>query len=428
MKITVIGAGSNSFGRGIVADLLSAAGHELGEVELCLVDTAPAALERMKALARRLNDEVGRGLRITGETDRRAALPGSDYVITAVSVRRMALWEQDFRVPAAHGVAHILGENGGPGAAFHALRSLHLMIPICADIEALCPHALLLNFTNPEARVLHAVSHLTGVRAIGLCHGVFTLELLAARLTGVPPEHLEVTSAGLNHAYCALSIKDRRDGTEHLSAVLRRVQEDEALEVPPLFREIARAFEVLSYPSDDHIGEYFAFGAEFHGGKWPYGIESRPVTGEAPTESLIDRYLRGEAPAERLLAPSGELAVPCIRALGQAEAVRLSAVNVLNHGGLISNLPRFAAVEVPAMVSRDGVQPLAVGPLPEAFAAALATQCHITALVTEAYHTRRRLPLLQALLLDPCLHSIRAARALMDDMLALQADYLPPLD
>ena len=66
------------------------------------------------------------------------------------------------------------GENGGPGAVLHTLRSLHLILPICRDIERLCPDALMLNFTNPEARVLHAILTLTAVRAAGICHGVFS--------------------------------------------------------------------------------------------------------------------------------------------------------------------------------------------------------------------------------------------------------------
>lgn len=85
-------------------------------------------------------------------------------------------------MPAAYGIKHVLGENGGPGAVFHTMRSLGLVVPICQDVERLCPDALVLNFTNPEARVLHAMLHLTRVKAVGLCHGVFWLEEYAAKL------------------------------------------------------------------------------------------------------------------------------------------------------------------------------------------------------------------------------------------------------
>jgi alpha-galactosidase len=425
MKIVVIGAGSNSFGRGVLADLLGEPARGLADLEVCLVDLNPQALDIMTRFAGLLKDHNGSTATITSTTDRTEALPGADFVITAVSIQRMALWEQDFRVPQAYGVKHVLGENGGPGALFHALRSFQLIIPICRDIERLCPDALLLNFTNPEARVLHTILHLTGVRAIGLCHGVFGLQRLAARLLEIPEEHIELTSAGLNHIFCALSIKDTCDGSEQMPRMLKMVQEDESVDVPPLYRELARIYDVLSYPSDDHIGEYFGFAEEFTGRKWHYGQESRPVTGEQPGESVIARVLRGEVPIAEVAAPSGEIAVSVIAALQREEPMRVAAVNLLNTGPLIDNLPESAAVEVPALVSRSGIEPLAVGPLPETFAAHLRLQCDIVATLTEAYRTREKRLLLRALLLDPCMQSIRNARALLDDMLALQAAYLP---
>ena len=84
--------------------------------------------------------------------DKSQALPGADYVVVAVARKRYPLWEQDFRVPFAYGLQHTYGENGGPGAAFHALRNFQIVIPICRDVEEICPNAWVLNFTNPEAR------------------------------------------------------------------------------------------------------------------------------------------------------------------------------------------------------------------------------------------------------------------------------------
>jgi alpha-galactosidase len=382
----------------------------------------------MLAFAQKLKEHTGSPLTLTATTDRTEALPGADYVVTSVARQRMPLWEQDYRVPRAHGVRHILGENGGPGAVFHALRSLDLIVPIARDVERLCPDALVLNFTNPEARVLHAILRLTKVRAVGLCHGVFSLERLVCDLTRIPAEHLVLTSAGMNHAYCALSIIDQRTGEERLPEVLKMVQEDESLAVPPLFREFARLFDVVTFPSDDHVGEYFSFGAEFHDGRWPYGQESRQVTDAAPGVNEVEAFLRGEVPVEQAGRPSGESAVSLICQLQEAEPARFSAVNVGNEGPLIDNLPEDAVVEVPAMVNRDGIKPIAVGPIPEVFAVALRTQCAIISTVTEAYRTRSRKLLLQALLLDPCVNGLAQAKNILDDMLRLQAEYLPSFE
>jgi alpha-galactosidase len=257
---------------------------------------------------------------------------------------------------------------------------------------------------------------------------VFSLERLVCDITGIPAEHLVLTSAGMNHAYCALSILDKRTGEERLPEVLKRVQEDESLTVPPLFREFARIFDVVTFPSDDHIGEYFSFGAEFHDSKWPYGQESRQVGSAPPPVNLVEAFLRGDLPIEQAMVPSGESAVGLIRALQEAKPARFSAVNVGNDGPLIDNLPEDAVVEVPAMVDGEGIKPIAVGPIPEVFAVALRTQCAIISTVTEAYRTRSKKLLLQALLLDPCVNGIGQARGILDDMLRLQAAYLPTFE
>jgi alpha-galactosidase len=98
---------------------------------------------------------------------------------------------------------------------------------------------------------------------------------------------------------------------------------------------------------------------------------------------------------------------------------------VLNSEGYIENLPREAVVEVPAYCDGTGIHPIAVGPLPEAPAAYMRTQISIQRLLTEAYRTRSKNLLLQALLLDPAVDSILEAEALLDEMLELQAAFLP---
>ncbi|MBM3189481.1 MAG: hypothetical protein FJZ90_12245, partial [Chloroflexi bacterium] len=278
MKIVLIGAGSRSFGRGQVVDILQAPEFRGQDVALSLVDADPAALDVMARFAERVKTHVQSDVHLEATTDRRAALPGADYVIIAVARQRMALWEQDFRVPLAHGFRHCLGENGGPGALFHALRSLELVLPICRDVEALCPDALVMNFTNPEARVLHAICHLTRVKAAGFCHGVFGALRAVERYLDRPAETLDVVSAGMNHFFCLLRVRDKETGEDLLPELHRCVLRDDSPQTPPLFRRMVELFGVFSYPSDDHIGEYLSFGSEFHGVKWPYGLESRPVS------------------------------------------------------------------------------------------------------------------------------------------------------
>ena len=428
-KIVLIGAGSADFGKGQIVDIFAAKELRGRGVELVLVDINERALTTMLALAKRIANHIGSDLALSAETDRREALRGADYVLAAVARKRNELWEQDFRVPMAYGVRHILGENGGPGALFHALRSFELVVPICRDIETICPKARFFNFTNPEARVLHAISHLTRVDATGFCHGYFSAEAVVCRYLGKEPAKLKIVSAGMNHFYTILEVTDRDTGENLTREVRARGLSDSS--APPLWKKMIEVFDMFSYPSDDHIGEYLAFGAEYSGGKWHYGRESRPIPLSGPeviphAKPPVEPYARGELPIDdAYVKPSDELTVPIICDIELGREMFRPAVNVQNTEGYIDNLPRHAIVEVPAMVDGGGIHPVHVGSIPEPMAAIIRTHFAIHDLLTEAYRTGTKKPLLQALLLDPCVPGLRAAEALLDEMLMLQRDYLP---
>jgi len=442
MKIVLIGAGSFSFGRGQIVDILTCRELQDKGVTLSLVDTNAEALELMVRLAERMREHYSANITIESSTDRCQALPNADYVLIAVAAKRMPLWEQDFRVPLSYGFRHCLGENGGPGALFHALRSFKLIMPICQDVERLCPNALLMNFTNPEARVLNAIQTLTKVRAIGLCHGVLEgLDFITHYLKR-PIEELDVAAAGMNHLYTLLHVRDKKTGQDLKGELFEKILDDDSGHAPPLFKKLIEIFGVMSYPSDDHIGEYFSFGTEYHGTKWPYGRECRKVLRETKslvyqdgtfneeirenTHFLLKQYVSGKRPLDNdILAPSDEIATEVIVNIELGHEFFIPSVNTMNTPHYISNLPKDGIVEVPAKVDATGVHPQSVGEIPEPLAAVIRTHFAIHKLLVEAYRTKSKKLLLQALLLDPVVNSVTAAEHLLDDMLDLQADFLP---
>jgi alpha-galactosidase len=428
MKIVLIGAGSRSFGLGQVVDVMWSRELRGRGVTFTLVDENAEALDQMTRVARRVKKLAKTDIKIESTTDRRTALPGANYVVIAVARKRFDLWEQDFRVPLAYGFNHVLGENGGPGAVFHALRSFGLIIPICRDVEKLCPDALVLNFTNPEARVLHAICHLTRVKAIGICHGVFGALDRVSKYVGKPEKDLDIISAGMNHFYCILRVKDRKTGKNLLPMVLKKAANDMSHGNSPIFRKFAQIFDVFTFPSEDHIGEYLAFGSEFHGTAWPYGREKNMVhVKDVVPRDVFAEYAAGKRPLNDPAIPraSYEHTVPIICDIELDRGTLRPAVNVLNTGGYIENLPRDVVVEIPGRADAQGVHPLSVGAIPEAFAAFMRPQFTIHGLVTEAYRTRSKKLLLQALLLDPCVNSITRAEKMLDEMLKLQSEFLP---
>jgi len=451
-KIVLIGAGSKEFSRRLIHDLVldTELTHAVN-INVVLVDINPTAVQTILGYAQRCVKVTKAPITFSATTKREEALVGADFVLMSVAIGRMELWEQDFRVPLAFGLKHIYGENGGPGALFHALRNYTLIFPILHDIERLCPQAYLLNFTNPEARILTAILKLTNIRAIGLCHGFYSFHNFASRLLGRPRAELDIRTAGMNHFYTFYRIADKVNGEDLIPEFEHKVNENLDL-LEPCVRFQWERFGVLGYGSDSHVGEYIGYAHEFAGMRWEFGIESRKVL---QTDDLItswtafrawqqkldigsflnsdigqtdDDYLYGRRmPDENVLQPSGELAVPVIGDIVLDRQKWRESVNVLNADGYIANLAHDACIEVPATVDAEGVHPEYLGNLPEGFAAQIRLQHSIQKLLVEAYRQKSKKLLLQALLLDPVVDSAINAQKFLDYMLELQSDYLPEL-
>ena len=435
LKVVVIGAGSASFGRGTVVDLLAA--RELREFDLhvWLVDVDAEALDRMLTLARMIKERHQSPAEIHATVDRREALPGADYVIVSVARRRYALWEQDYRVPLAFGFRQVYGENGGPGAAFHTLRSIHLVVPMCGDMEELCPDALLLNFTNPESRVILAVSRLTSVRAVGLCHGAFTTRRAVADTLERPVGDVEIIIGGINHFHWVLGV--RSGAGEELDAAFAEALARKRDALDPTVGRMVDLFGLFPFPDAHHIGEYVSWAHETCGLFWPLGDEGKRVGGDwlnyrrrmQAERERIRRVAAGEEPLSDALATppeEQELAVPIIRDIEFDTGARQVSVNIPNEGA-IPNLPPDAIVEIPARADGEGLHGETVGALPEAVAAMCRTQIAIQDLLVSAYEEGSKRHLLQALVLDPVVDSAERAERMMNVLLEAEADFLPEL-
>jgi len=458
IKIVVIGAGSAGFGPGSIADIVAPQEMKEFDLTVTLVDIDVPALQRMHKLAHLIRDHHKSKAKIESTPDRKKALQGADYVITSVAQKRWDLWEKDFYIPYLYGFPQVFGENGGPGAVFHTLRSLNLMIPICRDMENICPEALLLNYTNPESRVCLGVSRLTKIRNVGLCHGPFETLAKIGEILQKPADEIELTVGGLNHFHLALQIKDRKTGKDLYPELDKKIRSfDWGLD--KLTPQYYRIFGYLPYPDPSHPGEYMSFAHKLAGPQfvhWGIGRVSMKLSAKSsdmeyytggapgrPSYSLwsvdlanrVDQTLEGKIPVTEkdsltkvsFVDPTWEIAVPIILNIELDRNRREISANLLNHGLAIENLPEDAIVEVPIQVNARGVSPVKVGRLPEAHAGLCKLQIAIQNLIVEAYEQKSKKLLLQALAIDPIVNDVLKAEEMMEKMLQIEADYLPEL-
>jgi alpha-galactosidase len=424
-RIVIIGAASSSFS-GLLADLVGA--QELDGAQLALVDIDAEGLEIMTRLGRRMAQEWGRKTTVIGTLDRREALAGADFVLTTIAVGGYKTWRQDEEIPAKHGYYGCSVDTVGPGGLFRGLRLIPPLIDVCRDIEALCPSAWLVNYSNPMAGICRAVSKATTVRCAGLCTAGF-LPNQVGRYLNVDPGRVEVISAGVNHWVWALKIiVDGEDFTEPFKQTMRKEHADK-----PWVRssvELMEVFGAWPFPGANHVAEFFPY---FYGpgddGRSDEKYAFR--AGHDFDEELAKARQRREA-----LKAQGEGKEPLGHKPAEAagEAVRmlisiwnnrrtLHYVNIPNEG-LVDNLPDQAIVEVPGIADAAGIRGLKVGPLPDSVVGLVAARCAYYELLADAALRRSRHAALQCLVSDPLTLSIMHARACVDEMFAAQAEFL----
>ena len=452
LKIVMIGAGSCSFCPKTLQDILLSDLINTLPLEVCLMDIDAHALEVELAFAQKAIDLSGRNLILKATTDLDEALVGADFVIAAIEVDRYHYWSMDFHIPRRYGFRQVYGENGGPGGMFHALRNLGPTLHIARRMEQLCPDAWLINYTNPEAKLVEAVCKLTSIRAVGVCHGFDMGVRQVAAILGRDAKSLSVTAYGLNHFGWITKIQDRETGEDLYPAFREKEAQSHWLsswDKVGLCRMMFRIYGLYPYPGTNHVGEYIAWSDSFlasskiqyffdpvrdhpwetkHTPRFVYDFTSNP-TAIAFSDKDPDKeqeYLKKFAIGENGLTRSVEYGIPIIEAIVFDLKRYMPSLNLLNKGQ-IPGIMQDMCVEGPCMVDGDGIHPIPVEPLPAAVTAMINQQGTIHRLVIEAYTEKSKNKLLQAMLLDPTISSYQNAVALIDEICDKQKEILPEL-
>jgi alpha-galactosidase len=428
-RIVLVGAGSVEFTRNLLGDILTS--PALRTSHIALHDIDPERLATAERMAAWTAETLGARPTISAHIDRRQALQGADFVVNTIQVGGARATQVDFDVPARFGLRYTIADTIGVGGVFRGLRTIPIVLGIARDMEETCPDAWLLNYTNPLAILVRAVSEATSIKVVGLCHSVFwTVDAIAGYL-GIPREEVDYESAGVNHLAFLLRLEHRgRD----LYPDLRRFID--AGRTPPDNLVRAELFRRLGfYPteSSEHHAEYS-----------PWFIGKRDDQGD-PVERLhvpigeyldrvannLDEYAetkrRLEAGEPFEIERSGEYAATIAEAMTTGEPARIVG-NVINEGVLIPNLDAGACVEVPCLVDGLGVRPVAMGPLPLHLAAYIRAAVDMQGLTVRAALERDRDAIGHAVMTDPIVQShltLDDAWRLTDSMIEAEAEWLP---
>lgn len=452
-KIAFIGAGSVTFARRILTDILTWPEH--AESALALMDIDGETLEITSQFAQRLIQEQELGATVTATVDRREALAGADYVITAIDVGGQPLRMQDWKIPAQYGVYQTVADTLGPGGVFRGLRTAPVLAAIAQDMDELCPDALLINYANPMNINMWLIGATSNVRAVGLCHSVQGTAGQLAKYMGLRPEEVSYWVAGINHQAWFLQLRHHSYRGEDLYPRLRAAMDDPEIYAKDSVRfEVLRHFDYFVTESSHHMSEYTpwfrrtaADRARFipeHLRRWAEenDIELRNSGKDVDEEAQIREsfmYARQERREDYFASQRSQLASPdplpfnrtheycsfILHAIETETPYRFNG-NVPNTD-LITNLPPGCNVEVPILVDSAGLHPCHVGNLPAQCAGINRTNVNVQELTVQAILEQDRRRVQEAIALDPLTTtqcSLEDVRSMTEELFAASEEHL----
>jgi 6-phospho-beta-glucosidase len=332
-------------------------------------------------------------------------------------------------------------------------------------MRRLCPQAWLINFANPAGMLAEAALQAGGwERVVGICDAPRSMARVAAAAIGAPPHEIYLDYFGLNHLGWIRSVLFK--GRDHLPDLLETIRGlgggIPGLPFDPQFLDslgmIPNEYLYYYYESAQAVKNILSAGpsrgeriaaanqalladlrrlrleGDLAGMQAAYAayLEQRGVT-YMVNETQHAQSAHGLNPQAaglvRAIQSGSEgyagVALDLIEALSGSQPGTL-IVNIANRGA-IEGMHPDEVVEIPALVARDLVRPLAVGSIPSHCLGLMRMvkdyeQLTISAAVEGSYARA-----LQALASHPLVRDRHAARQILDGYIQHHGAIFPPL-
>ncbi|MCZ2258507.1 alpha-glucosidase/alpha-galactosidase [Sporosarcina sp. G11-34] len=428
-KITFLGAGSSIFAKNVLGDCMRV--EALQDFEIALFDIDHERLKDSEQMLNNIKKNLESTVTIVSYTDRKEALRDAKYVINAIQVGGYdPSTIIDFEIPKKYGLRQTIADTVGIGGIFRSLRTIPVMMDFAKDMQEVCPNAWFLNYTNPMAALTGTMLRYTGIKTVGLCHSVQGCAEDLLKSLDMTTDNIQWEIAGINHVAWLLEITG--NGEDLYPEIKRRALEKQKEKHSDMVRfELMLRFGYYVTESSEHNAEYHPY---FIKSRYPELINRFNIPlDEYPRRciSQIEEWkkMRTDLINDENLTHerTNEYGSYIIEAMETNQPIKIGG-NVLNTGGLISNLPENACVEVPCLVDASGITPTYVGELPEQLAAINRTNINTQLLTIQAAMTGKKEHIYHAAMLDPHTSaelSIDDIIAMCDELIEAHGDMLP---
>ena len=436
-KLTFIGAGSTIFMKNIVGDMLHF--EALKDATIALMDIDPVRLAESEQVARKMIATMDAGAVIETYTDQRRALEGANFVVTAFQTGGYdPCTITDFELPKKYGLRQTIGDTLGVGGIMRGVRTVPHLWSVAADMEQVCPDALLMQYVNPMAINTWALAErFPNIKQVGLCHSVQNTVQELAHDLDIPQSDIRYKVAGVNHVAFFLRLEGA-DGRS-LYPALNAGYQSGALPKPPLL--MPRCGNKVRYEVMDQLGYFCTESSEHLAEYVPWfikdGREDLIKQFNIPLDEYPKRCVEQQAEWKDQAAALAKQASIDVPKSHEFAAEMMNAIVTgtpyvaygnLANTGQIPQLPMGAAVETPCLVDMNGVQPSVVTDIPPQLIALMRTQINVQELTVRALLDENPEHIYHAAMMDPHTAAeldLRQIRSLVDDLLVAHGDWLP---
>ena len=456
-SITIVGGGSYHWAPRLLADFANT--PSLSDARVVLHDLDAERMKLMQDLGSEIARRRGISMTVEAEGDRRRALDGADFVITAFSVGGFDSMQHDIEIPQRFGIRQPIGDSVGPGGILRALRSVPVLLEIARDVEAVAPDAWLVNVTNPLTALCRSVTRETNVKTVGLCNEWVGCAWILSLLFDCGMADIDPILGGVNHYPLATSLRvaGDDDGFVRLHALLGEPERaaTEPIWMDPPERagwvkvspadhwtkldviennrvrfELFRRFGVLVGSGDHHSVEFmpsFVHSDNDYGLGWRvhhYGMPGHRR--DAEDDVAYYEEMRDAPDVTRM--PSGELVAQLLDGMVTGNQQHLP-VNLPNEGN-VTNLDVGAVVEIMGVADGLGVRGRDKTTVPGIMGEFLRRINVVQEWTVEAAVSGDRELVLEAMLADPIAAQLPYEKIIemTDAMLAATARWLPHFD
>lgn len=435
-KFAFIGGGSFGFTRTLVKDLLTFPAFQ--DAEIALMDIDEERLDYIKRACEKIVRAGKYPAKVTATTNRVEALKGADGVLCTILAGDVEVWKYDITIPKKYGVDINVGDTRGPAGIFRALRTIPVMLDICADIEKYCPNAIFLNYTNPMAMLCRAMQEkFPKLHITGLCHSVQGTAKMLAEWCGVNPDEIDYTCAGVNHQAFYLELK--HNNTDLYPILKEKMKDEEIYNKEQVRNNMFINLDYYVTESSGHNSEYSAWyrkradlidkyctnGTNWNPGHHAY-ILNEYTKRKDTWRNEINEFL-DKADEEVDLTRGQEYAAYIFNAVFGDNTIFKFNGNVRNFN-LIDNLPYGCCVEVPVVASKNKLESVAVGKLPDQLAVLVNTTARCEELAVQAALEGDARKVFWACAFDPLTSAVLTLdeiQLMVNEMLEQNKDYLP---